>query len=143
VLYLGSGLALLVGGSELLISGATGIARIMGIPEAVVGLSIVAVGTSLPELATSAAAAVRGHSDVAVGNVIGSNIFNIMFILGATSLVQTIPVSETMASTDVFVALGVTAVFAPLLLVRGRIGRGVGAAALVAYAAYIGWLYLG
>jgi cation:H+ antiporter len=143
LLYLVLGLGMLVGGSELLIVGATGIARTLGIPEAVVGLSIVAIGTSLPELATSITAALRGHSDVAVGNVVGSNIFNVMLILGATALVQPIPVSEAMASTDVLVALGTAVLLAPLLLVRGSIGRVAGVVFLGLYAGYIGWLYLG
>jgi len=93
VLYIALGLGALVIGSDLLITGATGIARAFGVPETVIGLTLVAVGTSLPELATSIAAAFRGHSDVAVGNVLGSNIFNALLIIGTTATIRPIGVA--------------------------------------------------
>ncbi|HSQ22371.1 MAG TPA: sodium:calcium antiporter, partial [Coriobacteriia bacterium] len=123
-------------GSQLLVSGATGIARTFGVPEAIIGLTLVAVGTSLPELATSIMAALRGHSDVAVGNVLGSNIFNALGIIGITALVHPISVAERMASVDVWVMVGASLVAVPFLLARGRIGRLAGAAFVVAYAVY-------
>jgi cation:H+ antiporter len=137
------GLAALVVGSRLLVTGATDIARDFGVPEAVVGLTLVAIGTSLPELATSITAAARGHSDVAVGNVVGSNLFNSVGIVGVPALVTPLPVSEAIASFDVWVMLGSAALLVPLLLWRGRIGRVAGVAFLVAYVVYIGVLYTG
>ena len=135
------GLGALVVGSRLLVSGATDIALSFGVPEAVIGLTLVAVGTSLPELATSVTAAIRGHSDVAVGNVVGSNLFNSLGIISITALVTPLPVSETIASFDVWVMLGSAALVVPLLLWRGRIGRPMGGVLLVGYVVYLGILY--
>lgn len=137
LLYLGGGLTILVVGSRLLITGATEIARTFGVAEAVIGLSLVAVGTSLPELATSVVAAFRRHSDVAVGNVVGTNIFNILGILGATALVRPVNVAAQIVAVDVWVMLAAALVLVPLLLWRGRIGRVVAASMLVAYVAYM------
>jgi cation:H+ antiporter len=137
------GLAALVVGSRLLVTGATDIARDFGVPEAVIGLTLVAIGTSLPELATSVTAAARGHSDVAVGNVVGSNLFNSMGIIGVTALVTPLPVSEAIASFDVWVMLGAAALLVPFLLWRGRIGRVAGVTFVVAYVVYLGVLYTG
>ena len=135
------GLAALVVGARFLIAGATDIARGFGIPEAVIGLSLVAVGTSLPELATSVVAALRKHSDVAVGNVVGSNIFNLLGILGITSLVRPVGVAEQIAQVDVWVMLAVSVALAPVLLIKGRMGRAVGAIALGLYGAYLAFLF--
>lgn len=137
VAYLAGGLATLVVGSRLLILGATDIALLLGVSEAVIGLTLVAVGTSLPELATSLVAAIRRHSDVAVGNAVGSNIFNLLGILGLTSLVRPIGVAEQIARVDVWVMLAAAVAFAPLLLIRGRIGRVAGVVSLVLYVAYV------
>lgn len=136
LLYIALGLGALVVGSQLLVSGATEIARTFGVPEAVIGLTLVAIGTSLPELATSVAAAFRGHSDVAVGNVVGSNIFNALFIIGTTALVRPINVADSMARLDVWIMVAVALVLVPLLIGKGRIGRLAGAALTVAYVAY-------
>lgn len=138
---LAGGLGALVIGSQLLITGATEIARTFGVSEAVIGLSLVAAGTSLPELATSVVAALRGHADVAVGNVVGSNVFNILGILGLTALVRPIGVAAHMASMDVWVMFVACAIAAVLLLVRGRIGRLAGVAALALYAGYLALLF--
>lgn len=135
--YLAGGLAALVIGSRLLIIGATDIALQLGVSEAVIGLTLVAVGTSLPELATSVIAAIRKHSDVAVGNVVGSNIFNGLGILGLTSLVKPIGVAEQIAHLDVWVMVAVSIALAPLLLLRCRIGRRVGAVSIALYVAYV------
>jgi cation:H+ antiporter len=139
--YLLAGLAALVIGSRLLILGSTDIARVLGVSEAVIGLSIVAIGTSLPELATSVVAALRRHADVAVGNVIGSNIFNILGILGITALVRPIGVAEQIVSIDVWVMTAVSLALAFLLLKRGRIGRIVGVVFLLLYATYLAVLF--
>ena len=136
LLYIALGLGALVIGSQLLVDGATQIARTFGVPEAVIGLTLVAIGTSLPELATSIAAAFRGHSDVAVGNVVGSNIFNALFIIGTTAVVRPINVAANMARLDVWIMVAVALVLVPLLIGRGHIGRLAGAALTAAYAAY-------
>jgi len=139
--YLAAGLAALVIGSRLLVDGATGIARTFGVPEAVIGLTLVAVGTSLPELATSIMAAFRGHSDVAVGNVVGSNLFNALGIIGATALVKPIEVAARMAHVDVWVMLAASLAAVPLLLGRGRIGRVAGALFVGGYVVYTALLF--
>jgi cation:H+ antiporter len=143
VFYLAGGLGALVLGSRWLIDGASAIAETFGVPEAVVGLTIVAVGTSLPELATSLVAAVRGHSDVAVGNVVGSNIFNVLSILGITAIITPIPVVEQIARFDVWVMLGATVLLVPFLVRSGRIGRRAGMVSLALYIGYTATLYLG
>jgi cation:H+ antiporter len=140
--YLAFGLLALVAGSSFLVDGASAIASVLGVSEAVIGLTMVAVGTSLPEFATSLAAAARGHFDVAVGNVVGSNIFNIAGILGLTAIVQPVPVSASIATGDALVMLGSMLAVTPLLLLRGRIGRLAGATLVLAYAAYVAWRYV-
>lgn len=136
------GLALLVVGADFLVTGAVNIARNFGVPEAVIGLTIVAVGTSLPELATSVTAAFRKHSDVALGNVVGSNIFNILGILGVTALIKPIGVDQGMAGFDTplmgIVTLGLVAV----LFLRHSITRQMGAAMVAAYFAYTAYLFI-
>ena len=136
VAYLAAGLIALVIGSQLLVTGATTIARTFGISEAVIGLTLVAIGTSLPELATSIMAAFRGHPDVAVGNVLGSNLFNALGIVGATAIVRPIIVAPQMAHVDVWVMVAASLAVVPLLLGRGRIGRVSGGVFVAAYAAY-------
>lgn len=140
---LATGLIALVVGSRLLIDGATEIALALGISEAVIGLTMVALGTSLPELATSVIAAFRGHADVAVGNVIGSNIFNTLGIMGATALVRPVGVAPQIAALDIWVMLGVALLLAPFLMWRGRIGRFSGIAFLAIYVAYVVLLFSG
>ncbi len=136
------GLVLLVFGADFLVEGATNIARGFGISEAVIGLTIVAVGTSLPELATSILAALRKHSDVALGNVVGSNIFNILGILGLTALVQPVGVSPNFASFDVPVMLAVTLLLAGLLFFAKTIDRRIGAVMVGAYVVYTAVLFV-
>lgn len=136
------GLVLLIGGAYILVEGAVSIARGFGISEAVIGLTIVAIGTSLPELATAFVAAMRKHSDVIIGNILGSNIFNILSILGVTALISPIPVAAQIAKYDVWIML-VVAVFLSVYLLRGvTIGRISGLAMLGAYIIYTAWLYM-
>lgn len=137
------GLGLLVGGAYLLVEGAIALARDFGLSEAVIGLTIVAVGTSLPELATAVVAAMRRQSDIIVGNILGSNIFNILAILGVTAMVEPIPMTGQIASTDIWIMLAVALSFSALLWLGLRIGRPVGLGMLAAYCAYTGWLYAG
>lgn len=138
--YIIGGLGGLIFGASLLIDAATTIAREFGISEAVIGLTIVAVGTSLPELATSVVAAFRRHAEIALGNVIGSNIFNILGILGLTAVVIPVPVEASMASFDIPLMLAVTLALIALVLVAGRISRFAGLAMLAVYTGYVAWL---
>lgn len=132
-----AGLVFLAGGADFLVKGATILATDFGVSEAVIGLTIVAVGTSLPELATSITAAFKRQSDIAIGNVIGSNIFNILGILGITALIAPIPVAERFAQIDGWVMLGVTAFLFIILIAGKAISRILGLLFLVAYAAYM------
>ena len=124
-------------GARLLVDSAIVIARDFGIDETVIGLTVVAVGTSLPELAVSVIAAFRGQGALAVGNIVGSNIYNILFILGMTALVRPIPVPPQIARVDIWVMLLVTSALL-VYMVRGRtMGRGIGALFLASYAVYV------
>jgi len=136
------GLALTILGARFLVDGAVGIATLAGVPEVVIGLTIVAVGTSLPELVTSVVAARRGHAEVAFGNVLGSNVFNILGILGITALVHPLEVPPQVMAVDIWV-MAATSV---ILIVAAATGQGVsrreGGILLALYAAYAGWLGL-
>jgi len=132
------GLALLVAGSKILLIGAVGVAHGLGVSEAVIGLTLVAVGTSLPELSVSVIAALRQHADVAVGNILGSNIFNLLGILGVSALLQPLEVHGRIMEFDQWVMLG-CAVLLPVFMYTGRrISRLEGAVLLLGYVAYIG-----
>jgi cation:H+ antiporter len=130
------GFALLFGGAELLVRGAVSIARDVGISEAVIGLTIVAVGTSLPELAASMVAAIKRHGDVALGNIIGSNIFNILGILGIASMVKPISISPNFPAFDIPVMVAATIALLVVLLAKLPLGRVVGAIFMAGYVAY-------
>ncbi|MFO7759152.1 MAG: calcium/sodium antiporter [Roseovarius sp.] len=136
-LWVVAGLVGLMLGARFLVDGAVAIARGYGISEAFIGLTIVAVGTSLPELATSLIAALRRQSEIAIGNIVGSNIFNVLGILGVTALITPIPVASRFLSFDLPVLIAMSLVLAVLLLTRPVIGRGVGLTMLAGYAAYI------
>jgi cation:H+ antiporter len=135
------GLVLVILGGRLLVDAAVDLARGMGVSETVIGLTIVAVGTSLPELVTSLVAAWRRHADVALGNVLGSNIYNILGIGGLTALIAPTAVPGEIARFDVWVLLLVSVLL--LLLGRSgwRIGRREGAGLLGGYAVYVWWLW--
>ncbi len=124
-------------GAGLLIDGATSIARDFGVSEAAIGLTLVAVGTSLPELATAVMAAVRKQADVVMGNVIGSNIFNLTAIFGAAALVAPMPVPEEIANRDIWVMLACSLIVVPYVLFCRRICRLTGAAFMAVYGAYV------
>ncbi len=137
------GLALLVLGSRLLVTSATAIARDFGISELVIGLTIVAAGTSLPELATSILATIRGERDIAVGNVVGSNIFNILAILGVSAVVgDGIPISEAAQRFDLPIMTAVAVACLPIFFTGWTIARWEGAVFLMYYAAYSIYLAL-
>lgn len=132
-----AGLGLLVVSADLVVENATLIARGFGVSEAVIGLTVVAIGTSLPELATAIVSALRGQSDIAVGNIVGSNIFNILCILGLTALIAPVPVEPRFVRFDMAVAFAAAAGFTVLLIPR-RLPRMVGPVLLAGYAAYMG-----
>ncbi|WDI31663.1 calcium/sodium antiporter [Hyphococcus flavus] len=134
------GLALLVVGAKLLVSGAIMVAGAFGVSEAIIGLTIVAVGTSLPELVTSVMAAVRGKSDLALGNVVGSNLYNLLGILGATALVKPLTISVEILRFDVWVMLAATGAMALFAMTKHRIERWEGAVLFISYGAYIAYL---
>ena len=127
-------------GASLLIDGAVGLATRFGISETIIGLSIVAIGTSLPELVTSVVAALRGQNDVAFGNIVGSNIYNVFGILGVTALVQPIPIPREIMAVDIWVMLAATGALIVLARTGHRITRGEGALMLAGYAGYTAWL---
>ena len=139
VLLVVAGLGVLVVASQLFVGGAVVLAKSWGVTEAVIGLTVVAVGTSMPELATSLVAAVRGHGDVAIGNVVGSNIFNVLGILGIAALINPI---DTSGLSRVDLATMVVAALAMLPAARsgGVISRLEGAVLLFAYFGYTAWL---
>lgn len=133
------GLLALVGGGKLFVNSAVLIAQLMGISEAVIGLTIVAVGTSMPELATSVVAAIKGENDIAIANVVGSNIFNILAILGVAPLIAPIK-SAGISMTDMYIMLGVSILLIAFMKQR-KINRWMGAIFLVIYTAYTVWLF--
>ena len=136
LLFIGGGLGLLVLGSHLLVTSATGISRALNVSEAVIGLTVVAAGTSMPELATSVAAAVRRHPDIAVGNVVGSNIFNILGILGAAATVH--PISAPgIGLRDAWVMLAFAIAVLPLFWTGRRLLRWEGVLLLAGYGVYL------
>jgi cation:H+ antiporter len=144
VAFVGAGLALLVLGSRWLVDGAVAFAQALGVSEVVIGLTIVAAGTSLPEVATSILAAVRGERDIAVGNVVGSNIFNVLAVLGLAGLVAPsgLPVADALLRFDVPVMIAVALACLPILASGALIARWEGALFLLFYVAYAAYLVL-
>ncbi|MFX0542157.1 calcium/sodium antiporter [Roseovarius sp. S4756] len=136
-LWLVGGLIALMLGARFLVDGAVAIAQGFGLSEAFIGLTIVAVGTSLPELATSVIAAFRRQSAIAIGNVIGSNVFNVLGILGLTAVISPIPVAPRFLGFDLPVMIAASLALTALLLLRPVIGRVMGVAMLIAYIGYI------
>ena len=119
------------------VTGASSIAAAFGVSEAAIGLTIVAIGTSLPELATSLAAALRREADVALGNIIGSNIFNLAAIMGITGMVIAVPISPDIITRDNWVMLVTSLLLAVICFARITTGKALGAAMLAAYVAYV------
>jgi cation:H+ antiporter len=131
-----AGLGVLIAGSHLFVLGAVDMARGFGVSEAVIGLTIVAAGTSLPELATSLVAAIKKESDVAIGNIIGSNIFNILCILGITASILPIEVGD-IGMKDAAFMLGLSIVLLPFAFTQRTISRAEGGAFLAIYGIYL------
>lgn len=140
ILFFIGGLAGVLIGARLLVTGSISIATAFGVPEAIIGLTVVAVGTSLPELAATIAAALRRQGDVAFGNVIGSNIFNAVGILGATALVRPLDTPARILGQDIWVMIAATAMLLVFAFTGQRVDRREGALLLALYVAYIAWL---
>ncbi|MCG2815989.1 MAG: calcium/sodium antiporter [Acidobacteriota bacterium] len=139
IAFISGGFVLLVVGSRLFVHGSVGIARAAGLSEAVVGLTIIAAGTSLPELATSLVASFRHQADIAVGNVVGSNIFNILAVMGIAALIS--PVDGTgIGTVDLVVLMTASLILLPLLCTGFVLGRLEGGLLLAGYILYMGWL---
>ncbi|MPZ57637.1 MAG: calcium/sodium antiporter [Rhizobiales bacterium] len=143
VLSIVGGVAAVVAGARLLVGAAVVTARYFGVGEEVIGLTIVAVGTSLPELATAVVAAIRRHSEVAVGNIMGAGIYNLLAIMGLVSAVAPIPVPPQILVFDLWFMLAVTAMLLAFLLIRNGLSRPVGGLFLAGFVAYTALQYYG
>ena len=137
VLYVGLGGACLYFGSVWFIEGAEALAMDLGVSQRIIGLTVLALGTSLPELFTSVIAARKGETDLALGNLFGSNIFNVLFILGITSMIHPLSVNERILNSDMIWMLSLTLSILPLMLFRKRLGTPSGILLLIFYLVYI------
>jgi cation:H+ antiporter len=143
ILWLIVGLITLMFSAQILVWGAVEVARHFGISELIIGLSIIAIGTSLPELAASVTSALRGHHDIAIGNVIGSNIFNLLAVMPIPGLIATTEVGEEVLYRDYGTMLLITVFLIGFIYIfrsKGRVGRGAGSILLLGYFAYLGLL---
>ncbi len=143
IMVLGVGLLGVLFGAEFLVQGAVALARDAGVSEEVVGLTVVALGTSLPELATAVIAALRRHSDVALGTVFGANIYNILGIMGLVATVTPVPVPQQMLQFDLWFLLAITVVLSLWVRMLPQIGRAAGAGFVLLYCGYVVWQYTG
>jgi len=141
--FVAGGLAGLVFGADALVTGASHIAKAFGVSDAVIGLTLVAVGTSLPELTVSIISAIRGQNELALGNVIGSNLFNILAVLGITSAAAPMAIDRAFLTVDIPVMLAAALGLVLLILFAKRIGRLPALTGLTAYGAYMAWLSVG
>ncbi len=137
LVYMGIGGVGLYYGSDWFVNSAKELAITLGVEERVVGLTVVAFGTSLPELVTAAIASYRGHSDLALGNLMGSNIFNIFSILGITSIITSIPINEKILNQDIIWMMLVTLMILPIMVIRREVGRTDGLVLLTVYGIYV------
>ncbi len=143
ILLTAVGLGFVVGGGTLLVDGARYVAEYFGVSERIIGLTVVAIGTSLPELVTSVVAAAKGETDIAVGNIIGSNIFNIFLVAGVSSLVYPLTFTVEGNLVDALVALGAAVLLlVAALLGKRKLGRAAGAAMVLSFIGYYVYLFL-
>jgi cation:H+ antiporter len=142
VIEMVGGLVAIILGAELLVDGATRIAHGLGVSEAVIGLTVVAIGTSAPELVTTVVSTIRGQRDLAIGNLLGSSVYNIVIVLGLTCVVATagIPVPSEVLGSDLVLLVVATVVAAPVILSGARLSRAEGGLFVLAYLGYLGWL---
>ena len=134
------GIAITIFGAGFLVDGSIALAKDLGISDTIIGLTIVAVGTSMPELVTSVMAALRKHADVAYGNIVGSNIFNVLFILGTTSIISPIDIPAQIADFDIWVMLVATGLLVYFASTGAKLQRWEGWVFMACYAAYTGYL---
>lgn len=134
---LAGGMVAIVYGTDFLINGAVEVAKILGISEEIIGVTIIAVGTSMPEMATSCVAAFRHQNGIALGNVVGSNIWNIVFIMGATSAITDVKVADQFILFDLWVMLFASFMLLPIMMFKNKITRAEGAFMLACYAGYM------
>ena len=134
------GIAITIFGAGFLVDGSIALAKNLGVSDTIIGLTIVAVGTSMPELVTSVMAALRKHADVAYGNIVGSNIFNVLFILGATSIIQPVDIPSQIAAFDIWVMLAATGLLVYFARTGAKLQRWEGWVFMACYAAYTGYL---
>jgi len=142
LLMLIGGIATLVIGSEILVQGAVAGGVALGVPEAVIGMTLIAFGTSLPELTACVVAARKGQSEMIVGGIVGSNIFNILSVLALSAVARPLIIDPRFAQFDMPIVVGVTLLFAVFLLFAGRIGRVTGAVMAAGYLAFTGFQFL-
>lgn len=135
------GLAMLVAGADAVVRGAVEIATLLGVSERVIGLTLVAFGTSLPELASTLAAAARRQGDMILGNIAGSNIFNVLAVLGVSAGATVIPVDASAIALDLAVAIAFSVALLPVMAIRGNLGRVAGLVLLLGYVAYVALLF--
>jgi cation:H+ antiporter len=143
ILLIAGGTVGLVIGAQLLVGSASAIARELGVSEVVIGLTLVAFGTSVPELAAAVVASLKGEAQIVLGNVIGSNIFNVTLILGAASLLRPIPVPPTVVRVEGPILIVLSVALLPLILTRHRVNRWEGGLLVLGYAAFVTWLFVG
>jgi cation:H+ antiporter len=134
------GIAITIFGARFLVDGSIALAKDLGVSDTIIGLTIVAVGTSMPELVTSVMAAIRKHADVAYGNIVGSNIFNVLFILGTTAVIQPIDMPAQIAKFDIWVMLATTALLVYFARTGAKLQRWEGMVFVACYVAYTGYL---
>ncbi len=142
ILFLLLGFGAVVGGAKLLVVGATGIARALGVSELVIGLTMVALGTSLPELSTSVIGIIKGEDEIAVGNILGSNIFNILAVMGISSAIRPVGVEKVAFYRDIPIMIGVTVLLGLLMRPGYKLSRWRGGLLLALYATYTVYIYL-
>jgi cation:H+ antiporter len=140
IIYFTGGIIGLYLGSELLVENAVSISREFGISERIIGVTIIAIGTSLPELTTSVIAAISKQTDLALGNILGSNIMNILSIIGLTAIIKPIGVSLEFINSDFFWMLGITLFLLPLMKIKMRVSKIEGSLLLLSYGAYLFFL---
>lgn len=132
-----AGVVLLWAGARATVGGAVTLAEILGLSDRLIGLTVVSIGTGLPEVVTCVVSCVRGRNDVAIGNVIGSNLFNLLGILGLSGLVVPLPIDPALIASDMWWLLGITVLGLPILLNGARVNRWEGALLLTVYGAYL------
>jgi len=140
-MLIATGLGLLVIGADVLVHSSVSVARSFGVSETVIGLTLIAAGTSVPELATSIVAAIRGRAGISVGNVTGSNMYNVLGILGVAALIGPVQIDPSIVKVDMWVMLAATLLLFPPLLFGSRMGRSYGFVLLAGYGAYVAYLF--